>query len=204
VNRDPIAEQGGKNLYGFVGNDAILLVDRLGLIYQFQSCSNEGATEWVGSIWRSRVRRCYREVGALSVATWRIPDTGSISPDPNDGPSLIEFNGAVGYGRFSVKESKYEVHKQKEYECRCNSFFGNLRWMRTGRKRKMNYSALSWTEKDRNIYVPSFAIGIGVPETDLGADAEDILRLKLTIAGTLLREAYEGLVCPEFNVWELY
>jgi len=31
VNRDPIGEQGGVNLYGFVGNDAVLHFDQLGL-----------------------------------------------------------------------------------------------------------------------------------------------------------------------------
>lgn len=31
INRDPIAERGGLNLYGFVGNDAIGKTDKLGL-----------------------------------------------------------------------------------------------------------------------------------------------------------------------------
>jgi len=31
INRDPIAEEGGANLYGFVGNDAIQYIDELGL-----------------------------------------------------------------------------------------------------------------------------------------------------------------------------
>ena len=33
LSRDPIEERGGLNLYGFVGNDPILLVDALGLEY---------------------------------------------------------------------------------------------------------------------------------------------------------------------------
>jgi len=32
-NRDPLEEEGGRNLYGFVGNDPIRLFDRLGLDY---------------------------------------------------------------------------------------------------------------------------------------------------------------------------
>lgn len=33
LNRDPIAEQGGPNLYGFVGNDGINNIDKLGWVY---------------------------------------------------------------------------------------------------------------------------------------------------------------------------
>jgi len=36
VNRDPIGELGGVNLYGFVGNDGINSIDLLGLIYEFK------------------------------------------------------------------------------------------------------------------------------------------------------------------------
>jgi len=32
--RDPIAEQGGLNLYGMVGNDAVIRIDRLGLVWE--------------------------------------------------------------------------------------------------------------------------------------------------------------------------
>ncbi len=32
LSRDPIAEKGGKNLYGFVGNDSLDKIDKLGLI----------------------------------------------------------------------------------------------------------------------------------------------------------------------------
>ena len=39
LNRDPLEEDGGVNLYGFVGNDAIDYIDRLGLQYITDWCS---------------------------------------------------------------------------------------------------------------------------------------------------------------------
>ena len=41
INRDPIAESGGVNVYGFVGNDGINYVDKLGMFrWLWEGCCN--------------------------------------------------------------------------------------------------------------------------------------------------------------------
>jgi|GEM_PF-3375297 len=53
LSRDPIAERGGVNLYGFVGNDGVSLVDKNGLLpvyYAFNTPSNVSVENRTGNI----------------------------------------------------------------------------------------------------------------------------------------------------------
>ena len=54
LNRDPILEEGGLNLYGFVGNDPVNRIDRLGLLSIYpvadsprDKASQDGSLEWL-------------------------------------------------------------------------------------------------------------------------------------------------------------
>jgi RHS repeat-associated protein len=74
INRDPIAEQGGLNLYGFCGNDGVDRWDYLG--YSWLSKAFRKAAKWVKTNWTSVVS------AVLSV----------VCP-----PLAFAFNTVIGY-----------------------------------------------------------------------------------------------------------
>jgi hypothetical protein len=72
INRDPIEEEGGHNLYAFVNNKAITSVDFLGLVQQMHEPPGPGETHRM-------IVYCYRQCGRFLRLTyvytyWRRPD----------------------------------------------------------------------------------------------------------------------------------
>ena len=75
LNRDPIEEKGGQNLYGFCGNNAVLLYDMMGL-----SCKR-------GTF------------NVLRLDTWEKPAANGLSTNPNfiqNGDALLSSLGTLG------------------------------------------------------------------------------------------------------------
>ncbi len=87
-NRDPIEEQGGVNLYQFVRNNSIRLVDPYGLD-DYPEISTETAEQHCGEcgkyvIWR---RLCFfGRAGVSDIGTWEL-----ISQEPNVWSRLVTF-----------------------------------------------------------------------------------------------------------------
>ncbi|MDX2186226.1 MAG: RHS repeat-associated core domain-containing protein [Opitutaceae bacterium] len=83
INRDPIAEQGGLNLYGFCGNDG---VDRW---------------DYLGQSWLSKA---FRKIGKWVKRNWTSIVSVALNFIPGIGPALSAiFSSAVGYYYGGVK-----------------------------------------------------------------------------------------------------
>jgi len=66
INRDPIEEEGGANLYGFVGNQPIRKWDKLGLSFGNVCCTAVAPADdaaWWENIIRPFLRHCHIEEG---------------------------------------------------------------------------------------------------------------------------------------------
>ncbi|MBT9449494.1 RHS repeat-associated core domain-containing protein [Akkermansia glycaniphila] len=81
ISRDPIAEQGGWNLYGFVNNNAMGVTDQLGL--------STDANSVVITVERHSV---IKNVGVYSIITVQLPKI-SLSKSDKDGKLCSRFSG---------------------------------------------------------------------------------------------------------------
>ncbi len=95
-NRDPIEEEGGYNLYGFVGNDGLNLIDILGQSAgdDFNSCNYESRNEQYNCCARIGVRKFDT---CLSEAQWRQADCLVAQSINMSIPGLILCNLANFY-----------------------------------------------------------------------------------------------------------
>jgi len=96
-SRDPIGEEGGVNLYGFVGNDSIGRIDRLGMVeIEYEIVRNDG--KYLELFWRSILG---------GIGEWGQP-----------------FWDADGYGRPSEEggvESHVRIHGSSNTRGSCNT-----------------------------------------------------------------------------------
>ncbi|MDF1813620.1 MAG: hypothetical protein P1V20_15580 [Verrucomicrobiales bacterium] len=105
LNRDPIEEDGGVNLYGFVGNDGILHIDRLGLDKRESNHNPNG--EGRGTVWHFTSHEiqvnceCECKESANDVY-WKLKDFTEFNRSGN-------INASVDIGSFWDK-------KEKEYQ----------------------------------------------------------------------------------------
>ncbi|MDD2455890.1 MAG: RHS repeat-associated core domain-containing protein, partial [Kiritimatiellae bacterium] len=96
LNRDPIEENGGNGLYGFVGNNPVNKTDTLGLMMRYLGtpCEPTGKQEWIDQQWKFTAY--YPEATALG---------GSIG-------------GSVSY----ALTFKYIRKFRREYICCCKDY----------------------------------------------------------------------------------
>ena len=86
LNRDPIGERGGANLYGFVGNSPLGVVDPFG----WQSCTNSGHKNWAYRLGHALGSLAYGNPGGPP------PDSYAALRDEELGPSGVDFADLVG------------------------------------------------------------------------------------------------------------
>ena len=118
INRDPIGEEGGINLYGFVGNSPTNRVDYLGLEWVFvQDC---GAWD-EGSFWQLRENNKRESYWVWNTEYWQngcwfwIDDPGSDDKNNDSGSGGDEPSGGGSAGNGNGPSSK-EVGVKKEEE----------------------------------------------------------------------------------------
>jgi RHS repeat-associated protein len=124
-SRDLIEESGGMNLYGFVGNDGINLVDLLGELKAIITADGWESTYFVSGIFSINARFCcpkdvvpegYEETGALLTNVVPLEPVEGLVMPIKDG-KLYEVSGqmngsgtgtAAAYYRATVTSSEYE------------------------------------------------------------------------------------------------
>jgi RHS repeat-associated protein len=90
INRDPIGVRGGVNLYGFVGNGPLGMLDPFGL---------EGGWKSIGLTYGDQVYRF----------DYRSPSFVLPDPDPDRRPNYLVYNMAVGWGADPLMRQTYRV-----------------------------------------------------------------------------------------------
>ena len=120
INRDPIEEEGGINLYGFVGNNTVNRVDYLGLewvevcedgyTYDITSMWDEEG-EWVSEVWTNfqPTTRC-KEVW-VPVPELNFNDPGNDTGSGGGGESGGNGNNSPGEGDDGEREEDRDKEK---------------------------------------------------------------------------------------------
>ena len=124
LSRDPIQEQGGRNLYGFVGNSSLNKTDLLGQKECLCPCSDYSKTRWKGGLtWEGRsfrtksghnpsVNGCGPENGFLNTGLDIVPDSFF---------GKVFFNSACNihdrcYGQICVSSPEHKKLCDEELE----------------------------------------------------------------------------------------
>ena len=124
LSRDPIEEQGGRNLYGFVGNSSLNKTDLLGQKECLCPCSDYSKTRWKGGLtWEGRsfrtksghnpsVNGCGPENGFLNTGLDIVPDSFF---------GKVFFNSACNihdrcYGQICVSSPEHKKLCDEELE----------------------------------------------------------------------------------------
>jgi RHS repeat-associated protein len=99
LSRDPIGERGGMNLYGFVGNDGVNLIDNLGLFdWEYQGEVGVAATLSPGPVFFALGGKVVSYEDVSGTCCKKINFSGSITWG---GGVLIKYK--VGLGGFGAK-----------------------------------------------------------------------------------------------------
>jgi hypothetical protein len=106
-SRDPIEEEGGVNLYGFVGNDGVSQWDLLGLA----NCDKDSVGEWRGS---ASVKSF--KVSKIDLLT----DLSDLKDKPIDG-----FYRRLGKGKVRWANLDFHVDGSLEIELQCEKCYCN-------------------------------------------------------------------------------
>jgi hypothetical protein len=99
LTRDPIAERGGANLYGFVGNNPIQFVDPFGLEWRVMrvGAARAAATCECGDTWRALARKIHMDTSDYQ--KWaQTADTQPVPGKVYFVPNIIIFE----YGEYSI------------------------------------------------------------------------------------------------------
>ena len=164
INRDPIGEQGGMNLYGFIGNDGVKSVDRLGLL---KARSHFNPSEACGSFlvdWDISFEKAHRGRGyVVSNITfkWDATDTNGNnvkSPYGRDfyeawGPFVdgVDYDGQHGF-RDNWASDDFDLTGTKGTLV----VKGDLRYYSEGRTGPIEDYPIPWTgQSDRRLHPPS-------------------------------------------------
>ena len=134
LNRDPIAERGGLNLYGMVRNNPVNRIDRLGL-HSFTGCSPDRQRQLIAAVDDARAA-ADRALERLDATQNAGPKTEHpISGKNVSGQSLKDqFQGSFGpltqdsldRVRKNIEKTKAKLNEDIAFECKCEC--DNPKW----------------------------------------------------------------------------
>jgi RHS repeat-associated protein len=101
INRDPIEEEGGANLFGFVGNDGVDNIDLLGLIIN----TYDGLDFW------ESVDHFYTGKGAPVTVNFSSVDPGWEIADIIEVKPCDKLAGLLSYKKLQDSNSYYDVYQ---------------------------------------------------------------------------------------------
>jgi RHS repeat-associated protein len=112
INRDPIAEDGGMNLYGFVGNNPSNSYDYLGMVPDDDDEEEEDPWEWDGGFYfdGDEWRRDAVHSDGWTASLAYNPFTGDVSFDTFNGVEVASnhLGNATGFGQLISMVGSFE------------------------------------------------------------------------------------------------
>jgi RHS repeat-associated protein len=127
-SRDPIGERGGMNLYGFVGNDGVNLLDVLGLLFHCDDCDGKNKGSSKANVFSVRITaqgmtdQDWLDFWKVNAVLQALLTAGANMPlDADDIIKLAETGGISGDGIAIVLQIINAANIRKAYE----GSFGN-------------------------------------------------------------------------------
>jgi len=170
LNRDPIGERGGWNLYGMLGNRVINYWDRLGYYNPFKEGNALGVHGWLDNLLTAITKADRVADGVRNKLTESDPTITPAPPD-TDGSRYADIHKAIFAGDFHATDEVYAV---AAYE----TFYGNY-------EKCWRYCMKNDNIKlGKGIAMLSYLLGTKVMKKDFGmpvylgqADTTNLLRL---------------------------
>lgn len=113
INRDPIGEGGGRNLYGYVGNNPVTAIDPFGLIDTVTigvlGCIRSGNTPaFCVCLFAPDSEECEQQMGACINAIGKIPDPKSGKLNPPSAADICKCGSSVLFPDDAQKRKEFD------------------------------------------------------------------------------------------------